>query len=72
MEKSLLGVIVGVIILLGTVSAVSLFVAGRTPPGAPLVPANEATLASDQVAVARLPFDDASDSSPTTVGIAAN
>lgn len=57
MEKSVLGLIVGVVILLGTVSTVALFMAGRTPPGAPVVPSSDATLASDQVAVARTDFD---------------
>ena len=59
MEKSVLGVIVGLIILLGTVSTVALFTAGRTPPGVPVVPSGEATLASDQVVVARLAFENA-------------
>jgi hypothetical protein len=59
MEKSVLGLIVGVVILLGTVSTVALFMAGRTPPGAPVVPSSMATLASDQVAVARADFEGA-------------
>jgi hypothetical protein len=59
MERSPLGLLVGLVILLGTVSAVTLFLAGRTPPGTPVVPSSEATLASDQVAVARMDFRDA-------------
>lgn len=59
MERSPLGLLVGIVILLGTVSAVTLFLAGRTPPGTPVVPSSEATLASDQVAVARVDFRDA-------------
>jgi hypothetical protein len=59
MERSPLGLLVGIVILLGTISTATLFLAGRTPPGTPVVPSTEATLASDQVAVARVEFEDA-------------